>query len=93
MRKWIQVSALLVILAALLCGQPALAQGSAMETEQAAAAHFQGEITLPSGNTCLDRTTLTPLEEGKVRQVIEVSRDGGQNWRVTFDAVYIPVQR
>ena len=54
---------------------------------------FQGEIALPSGNTCFDRTTLTPLEEGKVRQVIEVSRDGGQKWRVTFDAVYVPVQQ
>lgn len=51
---------------------------------------FQGEISLSSGNTYLDRTTLTPLEEGKVRQVIEVSRDGGKNWRVTFDAVYVP---
>ena len=54
---------------------------------------FQGEITLPNGRTYLDRTTLTPLEEGKVRQVIETSRDGGKTWRVGFDAVYVPVKR
>jgi hypothetical protein len=38
----------------------------------------------------LDRTTLTPLGNGRVRQVIETSRDGGKTWRVGFDAVYVP---
>jgi hypothetical protein len=50
---------------------------------------FQGEIPLPGGGTYLDRTTLTPLSGGRVRQVIEVSRDGA-SWQTTFDAVYAP---
>ena len=58
------------------------------------ASRFQGEITRPNGSTYLDRTTLTPMRgdgnEGKVRQVIEISTDGGENWRTTFDAVYVP---
>jgi hypothetical protein len=50
---------------------------------------FQGEIILNSGRTYLDRTTLTPQEGGRVKQVVEVSRDGGSTWKTTFDAVYI----
>jgi hypothetical protein len=49
---------------------------------------FQGEIPLPGGGSYLDRTTLTPLEGERVRQLIEVSRDGGATWSVTFDAIY-----
>jgi hypothetical protein len=51
---------------------------------------FQGAIPLPGGGQYLDRTTLTPLEDGAVRQVIEVSRDG-ESWRTVFDAVYVRV--
>lgn len=51
---------------------------------------FQGEIALPDGRTYLDRTTLTPLDGGRVRQHIEISTDGGASWRTTFDAVYVP---
>ena len=51
---------------------------------------FQGEIPLPDGRSYLDRTTLTPLGDGRVRQHIEVSTDGGESWRTTFDAVYVP---
>ncbi len=49
---------------------------------------FQGEIPVAGGDSYLDRTTLTPLDDRRVRQVIEVSRDGGATWRVTFDAMY-----
>jgi hypothetical protein len=52
---------------------------------------FQGEIALPQAGSYLDRTTLTPLPEGRVRQHIEVSRDGGATWTTTFDAEYRPV--
>ena len=51
---------------------------------------FQGEYFGPRGGLVLDRTTLTPLAERRVRQLIEVSRDGGQTWRASFDATYIP---
>jgi hypothetical protein len=50
---------------------------------------FQGELRLPDGRVLLDRTTLTP-EGTDVRQLIEVSNDGGTTWRATFDARYRP---
>jgi hypothetical protein len=37
----------------------------------------------------LDRTTLTPLADGRVRQVIERSSDGGTTWTTGFDAMYV----
>ena len=49
---------------------------------------FQGVITKADGDTYLDRTTLTPMENGNVRQLIEISKDDGENWQATFDAVY-----
>lgn len=52
---------------------------------------FQGRIPLPEGEYVLDRTTLTPMEGGRVRQVIETSSDGGETWSEGFDAVYVPV--
>jgi hypothetical protein len=51
---------------------------------------FQGEVVYPGRGTLLDRTTLTPGEDGTVRQVIEVSEDGGETWRTTFDGIYVP---
>jgi uncharacterized protein (TIGR02246 family) len=35
-----------------------------------------------------DRTTLTREADGKVRQVIEGTRDGGKTWHAGFDAIY-----
>lgn len=58
-----------------------------------AAVRFQGTIERADGTTYLDRTTLTPLDGGRVRQHIEVSTDGGESWRTTFDAEYRPVDR
>lgn len=49
---------------------------------------FQGVITLPTGGSYLDRTTLTPRADGSVRQHIEISEDDGATWRSTFDAIY-----
>jgi len=50
---------------------------------------FQGEIPVPGGGSYLDRTTLTPLPDGRVRQVIESSIDDGQTWNTAFDAYYV----
>jgi ketosteroid isomerase-like protein len=36
------------------------------------------------------RTTLTREADGKVRQLIESTPDGGKTWRATFDALYQP---
>lgn len=49
---------------------------------------FQGTISLPGGRNYLDRTTLTRLPSGDVRQVIETSTDGGTTWETGFDALY-----
>jgi hypothetical protein len=49
---------------------------------------FQGEIALANGGSYLDRTTLRPLNNGTVHQLIEISHDNGFSWTATFDAVY-----
>jgi len=51
---------------------------------------FQGVIRHPQAGSWLDRTTLTPLDDGSVRQLIEISEDNGETWNPTFDAVYRP---
>lgn len=55
-----------------------------------AGVRFQGELRQPDGRIVLDRTTLSPLPDGQVRQLIEISSDGGASWRPTFDARYRP---
>ncbi len=57
----------------------------------AGSVRFQGTVIGKGGIRILDRTTLTPQAEGRVRQVIETSRDGGATWQTGFDAIYIPV--
>ena len=52
------------------------------------AVRFQGAYPGRRVVTVLDRTTLTPRSDGTVRQVIEVSRDGGATWDASFDAIY-----
>ena len=52
------------------------------------AVRFQGVVRHPDAGEWLDRTTLTPLEDGSVRQLIEISEDNGASWHPTFDAIY-----
>jgi hypothetical protein len=52
------------------------------------AVRFRGKATRPDGKQVLDQTTLTPQTGGTVRQVIEVSRDGGATWKSVYDATY-----
>ncbi len=40
------------------------------------------------GVTLTDRITWTPLELGDVRQLWEISEDGGTSWRTVFDGRY-----
>ena len=49
---------------------------------------FQGVIRHPEAGEWLDRTTLTPNDDGSVHQLIEFSEDNGQTWNPTFDAIY-----
>ena len=51
---------------------------------------FQGEIPHKDGSSHLDRTTLQPLTNNRVRQTIEISRDGGKSWTTVYDAEYRP---
>ena len=55
------------------------------------AVRFQGVVRHLTAGEWLDRTTLTPREDGTVHQLIEVSEDRGLTWNPTFDAVYRPV--
>lgn len=71
----------------------AIKEKAAVDGAPAGSVRFQGEVTTRGGTRVLDRTTLTPLDGGAVRQLIEVSSDGGANWRPTFDAVYRPRRR
>ncbi len=49
---------------------------------------FQGQYPGRDGAPILDRTTLTHNPDDTVRQLIDISFDNGQTWRVTFDAIY-----
>jgi len=49
----------------------------------------EGEVTRRDGTTALDRTTLTKLPDGRVRQSIEWSADGGKTWTQSFLATYV----
>lgn len=51
------------------------------------ALRFQGEVPRKEGGTALDRTTLTPLRDGRVSQVIERSIDGGKTW-TRWEGIY-----
>ena len=55
----------------------------------AGSVRFRGEIFRKDGRKVLDQTTLTPLPDGRVRQVIEQSTDGGKTWRTGYDALYV----
>lgn len=61
---------------------------SLVEVLDDGALRFQGRIPDAAGELWYDRTTLMPLPDGNVRQVIEVSRDG-ETWETTFDALYV----
>jgi len=50
---------------------------------------FQGELESKTGVVYYDRTILTALPAGRVRQQIQISRDG-VDWSPGFDAIYVP---
>ena len=49
---------------------------------------FLGEVLQLDGRSYLDRSTVTPTKDGRVRQVIEMSRDRGATWRTVFEGEY-----
>ena len=49
---------------------------------------LSGESIGSKGERVTDRVTWSPLDDGKVRQFWEQSRDGGKSWTVAFDGTY-----
>lgn len=69
-------------------------RGGVKEKQQVAvmengSVQFLGKIPPAGGGSYLDRTTLTPLQDERVRQLIEISTDGGDHWQAVFDGVYV----
>ncbi len=52
-----------------------------------------GEVTGAAGVVTGYRMTVTPNDDGTVRQVVETSADAGATWQVGFDGLYVPVER
>ncbi len=50
---------------------------------------LQGEISMSDGRVVFDRSTLTPMDDGRVHQLIETSHDGGASWETSFEVYYI----
>ena len=61
---------------------------SLVDVLEGGALRFQGRVADAAGQLWYDRTTLTPLPGGRVRQHLEISSDG-QTWETIFDAVYV----
>ena len=55
-----------------------------------AGVQFQGLLRDIDGQQLLDRTTITALGDGRIRQLIEQSSDGGNSWATIFDGLYLP---
>ncbi len=49
---------------------------------------FQGEVRRDDGTRVVDRTTLTNLGDGRVRQHIVQSIDGDASWDRGFNVIY-----
>lgn len=56
------------------------------------AVRFQGRVTSADGTERLSRAVLEPLPDGRVRQRIERSEDGGSTWAEYFHGIYEPVE-
>lgn len=51
---------------------------------------LRGEMPARDGGVAKTRITWTPQENGRVRQLWEASRDGGETWVTVFDGLYVP---
>lgn len=54
---------------------------------------LRGEMPAPDGGTARTRISWTPVDDGRVRQHWEASKDGGETWETVFDGLYVPVER
>lgn len=69
-------------------GRGGLKEKTLIERTEGGGVRFQGEMLPVDGKGYLDRTTLTPVGADEVRQLIEISTNGGASWHATFDARY-----
>ena len=51
---------------------------------------YTGTNMAIDGSAGLSRMTLTPLENGRARRLIEQSKDNRQNWYIWFEDKYLP---
>jgi tetratricopeptide (TPR) repeat protein len=54
---------------------------------------FKGERVSKTGERIPVKMTFTPMPDGRVRQMGEVSSDGGESWSVEYDLYYSPARR
>jgi tetratricopeptide (TPR) repeat protein len=54
---------------------------------------FKGERVSATGQRVPVKMTFTPMPDGRVRQMGEVSNDGGKTWTVEYDLYYSPARR
>ncbi len=52
------------------------------------AMHFTGTYSPQRGSFAIARATLTPMDDGRVKHVIQHSEDEGKTWKPYFDGVY-----
>lgn len=45
-------------------------------------------LNVVTNDTTLSRIVWTPRDDGKVRQLWELSRDHGETWNVIYDGLY-----
>lgn len=53
---------------------------------------LSGTRTNREGEEVTDRITWTPLDGGRVRQLWEISQDGGETWESVFEGIYFPAE-
>lgn len=61
-----------------------------IETLDNGAVRFQGELSDADGTSYLDRTTLIPLDNGNILQLIEIRPADLDAWREVFKGEYKP---
>ncbi len=50
---------------------------------------FTGESLNAKGEKTIHRMTFTPMSEGRVRQLLEDSKDNGKTWSTSYDGIYV----
>ncbi len=54
---------------------------------------FTGQSRRPDGALVINRLTLSPLEDGRLRQLAETSTDNGHSWVTQFDFTFVRVTK